>query len=112
MQTGGVDEGNFAHADDTDLRLLAHRMHDVVELAGDAEEEGPVDFVYLDPLGHLHLVVAVVALGVGRHVDLVVDDRDVGTLHDAAHEHDDGHEQAGGNGDGEVEDYREQQGGE
>ena len=48
VQTCGVDERHFAHADDSYNRFVAHcGAHQFIEPCCDTEEERAVDFIYL-----------------------------------------------------------------
>ena len=47
-----VDERHLTHPDDTDLRTVAEACHDVLELGGNAEEVGTVDFIHFYAFGN------------------------------------------------------------
>jgi hypothetical protein len=49
----GVHRGHVSHAQDEDLGRRFKGIENVLEAVGDAEEEGPVDFVNLDALYRL-----------------------------------------------------------
>ena len=111
----GIDKGHLTHTDDADtglLPLMAQHTHDLLETVTGTEEVGTVDLVDLHTLGDgevlkvTQLEVAVFLLG----VDLVADDLDVGGLSHTAHEEQTGTNQAHLDGNGEVEDDRQQEG--
>ena len=113
VQAGGVHEGHLTHTDDANGGLAAgDLLHTLVELVGDAEEEGAVDLVDLYATRHVEVLVVVVDLALVREVDVVRGDGDARGLGDASHEEHHGQQQADLDGDGEVEDDGQEEGGE
>ena len=109
----GIDKRHLTHADDTDTgTLMVQGTHDLLETVTGSEEVGTVDLIDLHTLGDsevlevTQLEVAVFLLG----VDLLRDDLDIGGLSHTAHEEQAGTEQTDLDGDGEVEDDRQQEG--
>ena len=106
-----VDEGHFPHADDANLRLLVPDvLHQIVELVGNAEEVGAVDFIDCAAFGDDQMLLVDCHIRSVAKVYFVLDDRNLGGLHDALHEEGAGQDEADLNRDGEVEDNRQEEG--
>ena len=108
-----IDKGHLSHADDTHLRtLMAQGTHDLLEFITGTEEVRTVDLIDLHTLGNrevfqvAHEEVALLFVG----IDLVADDTHVGGLSHTAHEEQTGADETDLDGDGKVEDDREQEG--
>ena len=110
VYASGVDERHLPHADDADFRLLMPDVcHEVVELVGDAEEVRTVNLIdgtalWNDQVLLVHSHVRCVA-----QVYFVLDDRDFCRFHDALHKESTGQDESNLNGDGEVEDDRQEE---
>ena len=81
----GIHEGDFAHSDDADAGFVAHAVHDVVELVGDAEEEGAVDFIDFDARREVQLLLVVMDFAFVGEVDLIARYGDLRRLGDTFH---------------------------
>ena len=109
----GIDERHLAHADDADTGLLVADVGlQLIELVGDAEEEGTVDLIYGTTFGNGQTVMDMAQAHFIAGIDFVVDDTDLCGLHDALHEEGASGDETHFNGDGEVEDDGEEEGGE
>ena len=109
----GIDERNLTHADDADTGLLVADVGlQLIELVGDAEEEGTVDLIYGTTFGNGQTVMDMAQAHFIAGIDFVVDDTDLCGLHDAFHEEGTSGDETHLNGDGEVEDDGEEKGGE
>ena len=103
MNPRRVDERDFPHPDNADLRVVAERDHLFFEFVGDSEKEGPVDLVNLDSFRDDEVFRAQRDAGVGVRIDLVFQYGDVRRFGHAAHEQQAGDHQSDLDGDGQVE---------
>ena len=78
VYAGRVDERNLAHADDPDLRTVVQHNHLFLELIGNAEEVGAVDFVDLNAVGDGQMFGIQGDIHIGIRIDLVGQNRNVG----------------------------------
>ena len=88
MHTRGINEGHFAHANDTNGRMVLHFGRHLLEAVGDTEEKRPVDLVNLHPVGDGKglLVQLDVALRVGIRIDFAGENGKMGGFGHAPHE--------------------------
>ena len=110
VHTGGIDEGNAAHADDAYQRAVGHGGHQVFKLIGNAEEVGTVNLIYLHTVGNDEVLLVKFRVGLIVGVNLVGNHLDLCCLGHTAHEEQTGNEQTDLNGDGQVENDREEEG--
>ena len=110
VQAGGIHEGDFAHSDDADAGFVAHAVHDVVELVGDAEEEGAVDFIDFDARREVQLLLVVMDFAFVGEVDLIARYGDLRRLGDTFHEEEHGYQEANLDGNRQVEDNGQEEG--
>ena len=90
VQASGVDERDFTHTDDADLRLVTHVFHHTVELIRYTEEERAIDLIYLNALLQLQYLLVVMDLTLIAQVDLIGCDRDVRGLSHTTHKEEHG----------------------
>ena len=107
-----VDEGDAPHPDDAYLRAVSQLRHHLFKLRGNAEEVGAVDFVHFHALGEHEVLFVHFEVGFEVRVDFVADDGNLGRLHHALQEEDAGNQQPYLDGDGQIEDDREEEGDE
>ena len=109
VQPGGVHEGYFPHADDADEGLVADDFHALVEFVGDAEEEGTVDFIYFHAGRHGKFFVFMGDFALAGEVYHVFGDGYFRGFAHPFHEEHHGEQQPDFDGNGEVEDDREEE---
>ncbi len=110
MQSCRVDKGHLTHTDDAHLGVLLETVtHHLVKLGCGTEEERSVDFVYRYSGGEVENLM-LRKVGTFGGIQLFAVDTDGGVLHNAAQEYHHCQEKSYLDGDGEVEDDREQEG--
>ena len=110
MQSCGVDEGNFTHTDDTDLRVFAIACHDILETVAGTKEVRTVDLIDLHTLGDGEVLqVATLHIGILVQVDLLKDGMNIRRLCHTTHKEQTGTDESKLDGDGEVEDDGEEE---
>ena len=117
VESRGIDERHFSHADDAHLRTLAVACHDVFEAVAGTEEVGTVDFIDLHTFGDGEVFkISTLHVGILVEVYLVENGAHLGGFCHSPHEEQTCAEQSYFDGDGEVEDdgeeEREQQDGD
>ena len=103
MYAGRVDERNLAHADDPDLRTVVQHNHLFLELIGNAEEVGAVDFVDLNAVGDGQMFGIQGDIHIGIRIDLVGQNRNVGRFCNPFHKQQTGNDQTDLYGNGQIE---------
>ena len=110
VQASGVDERDFTHTDDADLRLVTHVFHHTVKLIRYTEEERAIDLIYLNALLQLQYLLVVMDLTLVAQVDLISCDRDVRGLSHTTHKEEHGNQKTNLDGDCQVEDDGQEEG--
>ena len=83
MNTRGINKGHLTHTDNLNLGTTAGTEveHQVVEFVGDAKEVGSVDFVNSTTFGNEQMLLVNIHVSFITGVNLVLDDRYFGGLH-------------------------------
>ena len=111
VDTGGIDERHLSHSDDAHLWTVAKGCHNLLKTVSGTEEIRTVDFVDLHSLGDRQMLQ--IALDdIALLVYFVHDNLNIGGLRHTLHKQQTGNDQSHLDGNGEVEDYSEEEGDE
>ena len=110
MDARTVNKRYATHAYDAHPRaMMVYVRHQIVELIGYAEEVRPVDLIDGTALWNDQVLLVHSHVGCVAQVYFVLDDRDFCRFHDALHKESTGQDESNLNGDGEVEDDRQEE---
>ena len=114
MDTRRVYERHLTHTNDAHLRMLAlvtKHTHNLLKAVTGSEEVRAIDLIHLHTLrnGKVFQITELEVTLLLSRIDLVANDLDICRLSHTTHEEQTGTEQTHFDGDGQVEDYRQQE---